>query len=108
MKVRERMNKMAEKIQVDYEGLSQLANQVNKMADEMEKMYSKIVSQTEVLAGSWIGRGASAFQQEMDDLVLPGLKRLYEGLGTTSTNLNQLGVHWKGIEEEATALFPTE
>jgi len=99
---------MAEKIQVDYEGLGQLASQVSKMADEMEKIYSKILSQTEVLANSWIGRGANAFQQEMDELVLPGLKRLYEGLNTTSMSLNQLGTHWKGVEDEATALFPSE
>ena len=99
---------MAEKIQVDYEGLGQLASQVSKMADEMEKMYSKVLSQTEVLANSWVGRGASAFQQEMDELVLPGLKRLYEGLNNTSTNLNQLNTHWKGVEDEAAALFPNE
>jgi len=99
---------MAEKIQVDYEGLGQLASQVSKMADEMEKIYSKILSQTEVLANSWIGRGANAFQQEMDELVLPGLKRLYEGLNTTSMSLNQLGTHWKGVADEAPALFPSE
>jgi WXG100 family type VII secretion target len=102
------MDEMAEKIQVDYEGLGQLASQINKMADEMEKMHSKIASQTEVLAGSWIGRGASNFQQEMDELVLPGLKRLYEGLSTTSININQLNTHWKNVEDEATALFPSE
>ena len=99
---------MAEKIQVNYEGLGQLAGQINSKAEEMGTVYSKLVSQTEALAGSWTGRSASAFQEEMAELVLPALKRLCEGLGTTGAKLDQLRAHWQSVEEETAALFPTD
>jgi WXG100 family type VII secretion target len=99
---------MAETIQIKYDELSQLANRINQQADEMQAMYQKVASKTEDLATSWLGVGANAFQQEMEELVLPGLKRLYEGLGQTSQTLGTLAAHWQATEEEATALFPTE
>lgn len=91
---------MADKIQADFEQLGNLANQVDKVADDWEKWYSKISSQTEVLARSWTGRGASAFQKEMDEIVLPALKRLHEGLSSTSDNLRYLSTHWKNVDDE--------
>lgn len=99
---------MAEKIQVNYDGIGQLAGQISSKAEEMGTVYSKLVSQTEALAGSWTGRSASAFQQEMVELVLPAIKRLCEGLGTTSATIDQLRTHWQSVEEEAAALFPSD
>jgi len=99
---------MAEKVQVNYEGLSQLAGQISGKAEEMGTLYSKLVSQTQALAGSWTGRSATAFQEEMAELVLPTLKRLCEGLGTTSATLSQLRDHWQSVEEETAALFPAD
>jgi WXG100 family type VII secretion target len=101
MYTRERTEEMADRtLQVRYDDLGNLASQANKMASEMQKLHSKIVSQTEALASSWTGRGADAFQQEMEEIVLPAFKRLYEGLGSTGMILNQLGTHWHGVEDE--------
>lgn len=99
---------MAEKIVVNYEGLVQLAGQISSKAEELGAMYSKIVSQTEALTRSWTGRSAKAFNDEMGEIVLPALKRLCEGLITTSSTIDQLRTHWQSVEEEAAALFPTD
>ncbi|NIM94888.1 MAG: WXG100 family type VII secretion target [Anaerolineales bacterium] len=99
---------MAEIIQVKYDEIGQLASMLNQQADEMQALYQKIASKTEDLSSSWIGRGADAFQQEMHEIVLPALKRLYESLGQASSAMGALSSHWQSIEDEATTYFPTE
>ena len=82
--------KMAEKIQVQYEALDQLISQIHEQADQIKVVYEKMRSQTETLGRSWRGEGSGEFQQEMDDLVLPGLKRLRDSLVEAGESLGRI------------------
>jgi WXG100 family type VII secretion target len=99
---------MAEKIQADYEQLSELSSKVGQFADEVQEMNAKLLSQAEVLAESWVGESASRFQQEMEDLVLPGVKRLFEGLDMARETVGAFSPHFKSAEDEATGLLPAQ
>jgi len=94
-----------QKIQADYEQLRNLVSQINNVADDWEKWYGKIASQTEILASSWTGRGGETFHEEMEETTLPGLKRLHEGLSYTSEAINKLSAHWQNVDEEITGFL---
>ncbi|KPK88320.1 MAG: hypothetical protein AMJ88_19215 [Anaerolineae bacterium SM23_ 63] len=73
---------MVEKIQVKYEELDQLISQIHEQADQSRLVFKKVQSQTTALATSWQGEGADRFQREMEDMVLPTIKRLSISLET--------------------------
>jgi WXG100 family type VII secretion target len=100
--------KMAEKIQVKYEELNQLISQILEQADQTKGVYEKLRSQTETLERSWRGAGSNEFQQEMDDLVLPSLKRLSHSLEETGESLGRVKEVFLEAEEEAAACFPDD
>jgi uncharacterized protein YoxC len=55
---------MAERIQIKYEEINQLAAQIHQQAEQVEIFYKKVRSQVESLAQSWLGEAAVAFRQE--------------------------------------------
>ena len=62
---------MGEKIQVQYEAIERLADQIHQQAEQVGVVFQRVRSQTESLAVSWLGDGARAFQREMEEEVLP-------------------------------------
>ena len=99
---------MAEKIQAHYEAIDQLASNIYQQADQNRVLQRKVSSQVDALGRSWSGVGAQEFQQEMDELVLPALKRLSSSLEITGTTLNRVTTIFQQAEEEAVAGFPED
>jgi WXG100 family type VII secretion target len=97
---------LAETIQVQYDDLDQLAAHAFRQADHLRIVHRKIQSQVEQLARSWSGEGARNFQGEMEDVVLPGLKRLAAALELTGNLVQKVGRVFREGEEEAVAQFP--
>ena len=72
----------APRIRVDYEQINQVSKKFANNSDGIGTINQKVARQVEVLRGGhWIGRGATAFYQEMDNEILPALKRLSEAFG---------------------------
>jgi WXG100 family type VII secretion target len=97
---------MAEKIQVQYEAIERLASQIHQQAEQIGNVFQSVRSQTACLADSWLGEGARAFQCEMEEEVLPGLKRLAASLEAGGLVIQRIGNAFREAEEEAANLFP--
>jgi WXG100 family type VII secretion target len=92
---------MAEHVEVNYDTLAAIKNSFDQQAQEIQQMTQKMESQIEGLrAGSWIGQGADAFYDEMDNEVMPALLRcknaMYEGAMVVSEIIEE----FKNAEEE--------
>jgi WXG100 family type VII secretion target len=96
----------APKIRADYEGLKKIAQSFSSESDQVDGMTKNVQSNVDTLrGGDWVGPGATAFYQEMDSAVFPGLKRLSAALGEAaraSTQINQL---INGAERDAAAVL---
>jgi WXG100 family type VII secretion target len=99
--------KMAEIIQVKYAEVDKLISQIHNQADQISAVFKKVQSQTATLATSWKGKGAAAFQREMEEDVLPDLKRLAASLETVDLVLQRISSTFREAEEEAAGLFRT-
>jgi len=98
---------MAKTIQLQYEALEQLAIQIQQQAEQFGTLVQKVQSQIECLAVSWLGMGATAFQREMEEVVLPCLKRLVAALEACSLVLQQISKIFQEADGEATSLLHT-
>jgi WXG100 family type VII secretion target len=96
-----RVAKMAEKIQVKYEELDQLATRVHQGGDQVEVLFRKMRVKTEQLARSWLGVGSLAFQREMEEEILPGMRRLTSALEATGTAILEISRTFRVAEREA-------
>jgi WXG100 family type VII secretion target len=92
---------MTERIQIWYEEIEQLATQIHQQAEQVGIILQKVRSQAERLAKSWLGEAAMAFQQEMEEEVMPGLKRLADSLKTGASGVKQISSIYREAEEEA-------
>jgi WXG100 family type VII secretion target len=99
---------MAEKIQVKYEELDQLISQIHEQADQSRRVFKKVQSQTTALATSWQGEGADRFQREMEDMVLPAIKRLSISLETAEDTLGRVKEVFLEAEQEAVGCLEDE
>ena len=73
----------APRIRVEYDLLNQISKIFARQGEGISSLNQKVARQLEVLrSGHWIGKGATAFYQEMDNEILPALKRLSEAMTT--------------------------
>jgi WXG100 family type VII secretion target len=95
-----------QKIQADYDELSQIANQFAQESSAAEQLMNQIqnlVGQLE--GGGWIGRGAQSFYSEMHDEVEPGLRRMVQALEDASSAIKQISDLISQAEQEASMKF---
>ncbi|MCB9079686.1 MAG: WXG100 family type VII secretion target [Anaerolineaceae bacterium] len=97
---------MSNTIQAEYEQLEGIAGTFGKEADSSTTMTAQVRKNYEALKnGGWLGRGADAFFNEMDDEILPALERFFaaleKGQGVTTEIVSQI----HQAEEEAAGLF---
>jgi WXG100 family type VII secretion target len=97
---------MAEKIQVRYTRLDLLIYQAYDQAYQVNALYEKLRSQKETLKNSWQGGSAAEFQGEMEEVVLPRLKRLSHALKETGDLFEKIKAIFQVAEQEAVACFP--
>lgn len=96
----------APKIRADYEGLKKIAQSFSSEADQISGMTRSVQSNIDTLrGGDWIGPGATAFYQEMDSDVTPGLKRLSAALNEAARATNQINQLINGAERDAAAVL---
>jgi uncharacterized protein YukE len=65
--------------------LSQLTKQLNVVQEQAYSPMQQMVQQ--VTSGVWVGKGADAFVEEVSSLMMPGVGRIGEGIGSYSRNI---------------------
>jgi len=96
----------AETVRSDYDQLKNSAQSFNSQADAIDKMNRDINSSLQTLTGGdWIGEGARKFFAEMNDSVLPTLKRLQSALAEASRKTNEISKIMKEAEDQSSSIF---
>lgn len=94
------------RVRADYDGLAKISQSFSRHAAETEKTIQSVRRCVETLqAGDWVGQGAKAFYAEMDQQVLPSLKRLASGLASAEKVTRQVSQIMKQAETEAASFF---
>jgi WXG100 family type VII secretion target len=96
----------AQRIRVDYDSLAQISQIFARHSEETQRTIQRVQQQKDTLeGGDWVGKGASAFYQEMDGEVLPSLKRLASALSTADRVTRQISQILNQAEEEAARIL---
>jgi WXG100 family type VII secretion target len=97
---------MSDEIQADYDELEQISGQFNNQAQSIQAMIQKVRgSYAKLLDKGWIGMGANAFFDEMEQLVLPSQQRLQDALEQAGEATRNISESVKQAEENASSLF---
>lgn len=96
----------ATKIRADYEGLQKITQSFLSEAGLVSATAKSIKTVVDTLrGGDWVGPGASAFFQEMDAAVFPGLNRLSAALGDAAQAATRINGLMNGAERDAAAVL---
>jgi len=90
------------KVRADYDALKNVAQGFSQQADETAKSLQSLQGQMETLqGGDWVGQGATAFYAEMNDQVLPTIKRLQSALQNSADITQKISQAMKTAEDDA-------
>jgi len=93
---------MADEIRVEYDKLADIAQHFAQTQDKIIKLQMRLEQQIDELrANGWHGQGATAFYAEMDELVLPSLKRTSDAMLTASDVVQTISSEFSSAEEDA-------
>jgi WXG100 family type VII secretion target len=96
----------APRIRADYDNLASAANTFTTEAGQTSDLFQKVQQCVGGLqSGGWLGQGAQAFYQEMESVVIPGMKRLSDALEQSATAVKQISQVFQQAEQQAGALF---
>ncbi len=94
----------AAKIRADYDSLNKIAQSLLSESAQIAGMAKNIQSNVDALrGGDWVGPGATAFYQEMDSSVFPGLKRLAAALDEAAKGAARIRQGMHQAETDAAA-----
>ena len=97
---------MADQIRLQYDEMNQISTKFTTSADVIQELMTRLTNQMgELQGGSWIGQGADAFYSEMQEIVLPAVRKLSEALETSGTLTQQIVRTVQEAEEEAGTYF---
>jgi len=93
-------------VRSDYDQLKNASSSFSSQADAINGMNQNVRSCMDTLqGGDWIGQGARAFYSEMNDQVLPTLKRLQSALAQSARVTSQISQIMKEAEDQASGVF---
>ena len=100
---------MADITEINGEQLQALAKKFQSEAEELNNLLSQTRNKVATLHGSgWIGRGADEFNNEMEQLVLPGVQRLVAALHAASNQVNAILKIYDDAQSQSKGLFKFE
>ncbi len=92
---------MEEKIQYRYDDLQGVIQEFKDLSSNLQQTASKITQKKETLqGGGWKGQGADKFYQEMDDLVMPALKRASTAMDLAADRIRMKTEAMKSMEDQ--------
>lgn len=96
----------APQVRSDYDQLQVIQNTFSAQSDALQRMNQNLKSRMDTLhGGDWIGEGAKKFYGEMNDQVMPSLKRLEKAMAEAARTTQQMARLMKQAEDEASGIF---
>jgi WXG100 family type VII secretion target len=92
-------------VKIDYEVLQHVLRLNQIEIDRIEQIIYHLKHHRDDLDGEWIGDGASAFFIEMDEYLIPRLKRLLEAQNDLQQTINHIITTMEQAEDSACTLF---
>ena len=93
-------------IRADYDELKRFGQLFSQHSSSIAKVNKKIKSVQDTLqGGDWIGKGATAFFNEMNGEVNPSMKRLEEALAEAATLTSQMAKAMKDAEDQSSRIL---
>ena len=93
-------------VRSDHDQLKQISQSFSQQADAINNMNQNIKSCMDTLqGGDWIGKGATAYFQEMNGQVIPSLTRLQRALTQAARITQQVSQLMKQAEGEAAGVL---
>lgn len=97
------------KIRCHYDQMQQVVKVFKDQHSALTQMNNKIKSAQETLvSGDWIGKGAKQFYSEMDQKVMPSLKRLANAMDAGATHLSKAHKIMHQAEQDSSKTFKVE
>lgn len=93
-------------IRCDYDGVSQMSQMFRQNGSDLEQVNRKLKAAQETLeGGDWIGKGATAFYNEMNNDVNPAMKKLAAAMEEASRIVQQAGQIFEQADDEASRVI---
>ena len=94
------------RIRADHDQLSQISQGFERQASNTRQTLDRLKQSMEVLQnGDWIGKGATAFYQEMNSSILPAVQRLVNALEMAQRITRQISQVMQDVEQESSNIF---
>lgn len=95
---------MTEHVRVEYEQMGDVSTRFAKQADVIQSVLQMLLGKLDPLkAGSFKGQAADAFYAEMDDLLLPAVRKLQELLSEANTTTKDVSQLFQKADQEASS-----
>ena len=96
----------APQVRSDYDQLQVIQNTFSAQSDALQRMNQNLKSSMDTLqGGDWIGEGAKKFYGEMNDQVIPSLRRFEKAMSEAARITQQISRIMKQAEDEASGIF---
>ena len=96
----------APRVRIDYEAMKRIAQAFGRESEAAGRSLQDLQRSMDVLQrGDWVGKGAKAFYQEMEQDVLPSMRRLNKALGSASRVTLQIVQLLQSAEDEAARIL---
>lgn len=95
---------MTDIIRVDHEALAKIAANFGKESSAVAQMLQQVTQAMQKLQnGGWMGRGSDAFFAEMEQKVVPAIRRLLAALAEAERTTKTISTLMKSADEEASS-----
>jgi WXG100 family type VII secretion target len=89
------------KIKIEFDKVDTISSAFSEQSDTVKQMNSNLSSKYDKLkGGDWVGVGADKFFQEMEQTVMPSLKRLESALSRGSEASKKISQKMHGAEDQ--------
>lgn len=100
---------MGDKIECNYEEMTNIMRLFNSEAESMNQLFTQTRQKVEGLHGvGWIGRGSEAFFAEMQGVILPSMGRLVKALHDGAQATKRINETFQAAEEEGKSIFKAQ
>jgi WXG100 family type VII secretion target len=93
---------MSDQVQVNYEQMNEVSTRFAKQADVVQTMLQMLLGKLDPLkGGSFMGQAADAFYAEMDDVLLPAVRKLYDLLSDSNATAKDVSQVFHKADNDA-------
>src|SRR5690606_4781077 len=96
---------MADKTILDFQNLNSLEKKFQNEGEELADVTMRLRQAVHNLHKDWIGQGADSFFDEMEMVLLPAMKRLYESMFLSSGAVKDIEKIYRDAEDQCGHIF---